>query len=115
MPGTTPKGYPYAEPADPLVQWPATSKALAQKLENDLNLRPAGSIAVSGANWTPVVFPSGAYSAAPVVVVTPVGATPPAVAVRSVTIAGFEFLVHNGQGTAVAAGTQVNWIALGIR
>jgi hypothetical protein len=39
MPGSTPSGYPYAEPADPLVQWPATSKALAEKLE-------------TGAGWT---------------------------------------------------------------
>jgi hypothetical protein len=33
MPGTTPQGFPYAEPTDPLVQWPATSQSLAEKLE----------------------------------------------------------------------------------
>jgi hypothetical protein len=40
MPGTTPNGYPYAEPTDPLVQWPATSQALAQAIDTktaDLN------------------------------------------------------------------------------
>lgn len=33
MPGTTPTGFPYALPADPLVQWPATSQALAEKID----------------------------------------------------------------------------------
>jgi hypothetical protein len=33
MPGTSPSGYPYAEPTDPLVQWPATSQQLAARLE----------------------------------------------------------------------------------
>jgi hypothetical protein len=33
MPDTTANGYPYAVPSDPLVQWPATSQSLAEKLE----------------------------------------------------------------------------------
>jgi hypothetical protein len=34
MPGTTPQGFPYADPTDPLVQWPATSQSLAEKVDS---------------------------------------------------------------------------------
>jgi hypothetical protein len=33
MPGTTAAGTPYAEPADPLVQWPATSQQVAEAID----------------------------------------------------------------------------------
>jgi hypothetical protein len=36
MPGTTSSGFPYAVPADPLVQWPATSQSLAEKVQAEL-------------------------------------------------------------------------------
>jgi microcystin-dependent protein len=42
MPGTTTGGVPYAVPADPLVQWPATSQALAEAVDAAI---PVGLIA----------------------------------------------------------------------
>lgn len=48
MPGTTPNGYPYAQPADPLVQWPATSQSLAEKIDNVLP--PKGFATLNGTN-----------------------------------------------------------------
>jgi hypothetical protein len=39
MPGQTSHGYPYAEPDDHLTDWPTTSKALADKLDDQPRLR----------------------------------------------------------------------------
>jgi hypothetical protein len=36
MADTTANGYPYAVPSDPLVQWPATSQSLAEKIDTQL-------------------------------------------------------------------------------
>lgn len=44
MPGTTTHGYPYALPDDALVNWPATSKALADKLNGSTSVDLAGAI-----------------------------------------------------------------------
>jgi hypothetical protein len=36
MPGSTLHGYPYAEPTDPLVQWPGTSQSLAEQIDTQI-------------------------------------------------------------------------------
>jgi hypothetical protein len=36
MPGTTTNGFPYAVPTDPLVQWPATSQSLSERIDQGL-------------------------------------------------------------------------------
>jgi hypothetical protein len=51
MPGTTPNGVPYAEPTDPLVQWPATSRSLAEAVDAKIMTQTAQPAPVLDANW----------------------------------------------------------------
>jgi hypothetical protein len=39
MPATSPSGYPYAIPADPLAQWPDISRSLAEKVDAEVLAR----------------------------------------------------------------------------
>lgn len=50
MPGTTPGGVPYAVPTDPLVQWPATSQGMAEKIDAAI---PVGTIVAYGGSTAP--------------------------------------------------------------
>lgn len=79
MPGVTTGGYPYAEPTDPLVQWPATSQSLAEKIDAQVTLAmgktvggsrdfsPAGEMAAGSVYTYNVPFPAGMFTAAPFV------------------------------------------------
>jgi hypothetical protein len=59
MPANTANGYPYAEPTDPLVQWPATSQALAEKIDDTItDAVYAARIPVSTPGWAQPV-PAG--------------------------------------------------------
>jgi hypothetical protein len=78
MPGTTPKGYPYAQPADPLIQWPATSQALAEKIDAASGARIVVGHVSGPANASGMIemsFPAGVFTKAPFVVMTPHGFT----------------------------------------
>jgi hypothetical protein len=52
MPGTTPRGTPYALPTDPLVQWPGTSQQMAQKIDE----RPLVRVGTSADNAPAIDF-----------------------------------------------------------
>jgi hypothetical protein len=73
MPGATFGGYPYAQPSDPLVQWPATSQQLAQKIDDEAAAALARSgqfiWAKTGQAWTDgaarFTFPENAPAWAP--------------------------------------------------
>jgi hypothetical protein len=127
MPGTTPAGYPYAEPTDPLVQWPATSQSLAQKLD-DTNLvgsseaglkLAAGGVAgapiAAGANRAiPVTFPVGLFTVGPHVVACNAGIVDPDILVNvsAITAAGATIHMQN-VGTVERIGGAL-WIAAGV-
>lgn len=50
MPGTTASGVPYALPEDPVSQWPATSRGVAEKVEASM---PLGAIIAYGGPTAP--------------------------------------------------------------
>ena len=69
--GTTPKGYPYPEPNDPVGQGDDVIKALAQAVDDKVGASAAGtatiSLAAASAGSVAVTFPAGRFSAAPAV------------------------------------------------
>lgn len=73
--GTTPRGFPYPEPSDPINAGAGAIKTLAEKADQ-LTARVAGgfatvSTAASSASGTvAIVFPVGLFTAAPKVSVT---------------------------------------------
>jgi hypothetical protein len=82
MPGSTTGGFPYALPADPLVQWPATSQSLAEKIDQKIAALPriaTGVATTTGESAVLVNFPPGRFTAPPKVVVTPVGSVETAI------------------------------------
>jgi hypothetical protein len=125
MPDTTPGGYPYALPADPLVNWPATSQSLAEKLEA---LKPTGGATAglkiaagtaSGGDAT-VTFPPGLFTAPPAVVVVPSGGAgaPPVdltAGVGNITAQGFQVAIRVAFGANQGNSfVDCAWIAVGI-
>jgi hypothetical protein len=69
MPALTTGGFPYAQPADPLVQWPDTSQALAEKIDTGISdvrdsivtgardFSPAGGMAAGSIYTYAITFP----------------------------------------------------------
>jgi hypothetical protein len=110
MPATTPGGYPYAEPTDPLVQWPATSQQLAEQLEQKLSagLRVAtGTVTTSGES---VAFPPGTFAAPPTVLVTAESTDPAVVVTAGITAAAFTVRCFDLSGQAKTA--PIHWVAV---
>jgi hypothetical protein len=122
MPATTPNGYPYAEPTDPLVQWPATSQQLAEKIDSVpvvVGVTPGMKIArgvVSYSDAQPTVTvdlsPYG-FTSPPVVSLTPYMQAAAGFAyIRSSAAASFSFSVETPAGDYQPA-CDVHWIAIG--
>jgi hypothetical protein len=126
MPGTTAKGFPYAQPADPLVQWPATSQSLAEKIDADtvtkgyvdaLPLVQAGRAAANAADGVTVTFPV-AYKTAPTVLVSHASAQSMGTAhqlfAETVTPTTVKIVALKSDGSALVA-VDVVWVAVGER
>lgn len=74
--GTTPTGFPYPEPGDPIAGGADAIKALAGRIDQTRMaagqlLGPAGGIAAGAMSAAiPVAFPAGRFTQTPVVVIT---------------------------------------------
>jgi hypothetical protein len=132
MPGSTPAHQiPYAVPTDPLVQWPATSQALAEKVDA-LSTTAAGApqrqviqgVATCDAQGAfHAAFPPNTFYAAPSVTVTPVAetgylgsghlSTMLAGAPSAIAADGFVYMIGADGVRGPAAGVVVQWIAVG--
>ena len=111
MPGQTAHGFPYALPEDKRINWPATSRQLAEKMEEALpgNIRSGTVVGPEGR----VVFPTP-FTSPPIVVACAADSNGRfVVGVMNITAQGFDTLQTNlAGGQPVAA--RVNWIAIGI-
>lgn len=114
--GATPGGWPYALPTDALVQWPATSQALAEKLEaappalgGTVQILKADATATTG---TRVTFRIP-FKAPPAVVLSHAAFSQGVVLqLRSVTATGFEAVAYQTDGAAYFDAT-ASWVAVG--
>jgi hypothetical protein len=112
MPDTTPNGYPYAVPSDPLVQWPATSQSLAEKLDATPRVwcGLADTLPEGVTVQLPAGFTSGAVAVA--VLVGAAGNTNPATVNCTAVTAGGQFTIFAFNGGASLGGQHVQWIAV---
>jgi hypothetical protein len=73
MPAATGKGFPYVQPADAVADYPTTSQALAQKIDDKVPYAVAAgmvtvTIAAAATQGTAAVtFPVGRFTVAPIV------------------------------------------------
>jgi H-type lectin domain. len=120
--GTTAKGLPYPEPGDPVADGDDAIKALAEAVDDKAGM-VSGSVnvtATAAATATAaVVFPVGAFTAAPKVLVTSVNAisgsqTAWYTMANSVTSTGFNAVIAHRDGTATNAQITVHWLAVGV-
>lgn len=137
MPGSTPRGFPYAQPADPLVQWPATSQALAEKvdalkaatevLEAQTNARTrmvTGFTNMTGQTLEPnlvgqrkfdLPLPAGMFTSPPAIVATLVTGGSRhqlLLMVGGTSPTAAEIFVFNNSGESFTGDIQFYWIAM---
>jgi F420-0:gamma-glutamyl ligase len=138
MPDATANGYPYAVPSDPLVQWPATSQSLAEKIDTEVGAAKAAgaaaqstaSTAVQGAGLKVaagtfdtaggtgqeyIPFPGNPFTSSPAVTVTARDASgsPVGVTILDLSPQGVRIGVWRQAGSGFAAAGAVYWIAVG--
>lgn len=119
MPSATTRGYEYAQPGDPIGDYPATSQALAETVEAQLKRIESGTVTsasiASGAGADVAITFAAAFTAAPkVIACNATNRNDPqlmAVTVKSVTTTGAVVRVHNTTGATITI--SVNWIAQG--
>lgn len=112
MPGTTAAGYPYALPDDAPVNWPATSKALADKLETVVPAKiQSGGIMVNATGETTVTFPTPHSAAPKVVAVSASSAAFSVIVVGTITLTTFTVRAFDATGAQKQA--YIHWIAVG--
>jgi hypothetical protein len=124
MPATTPGGYPYAEPTDPLVQWPATSRQLAEGIES-LSARvhslPAHIVTGGGATDAQgrltVDLTTAGFTQQPVVMAIAVeGGSDPFytfLSVSNLSPTGAVIWAQGGDPAGPLVGLFVHWVAIG--
>ena len=114
--GTTPSGYPYPEPSDAVAQGADAIKALALAVDGAAGKSASGTVQIKLTNAATgqmaITFPPGRFTAAPLVVATPVGSFLYCAAVGApVTAAGCNILLFNRDGTSSNVTLNVNWTA----
>jgi hypothetical protein len=113
MPATTPHGYPYAEPTDPLVQWPATSQQLAEKIDELTAYHASGQIGpgdpISAATEFTVTFPPGTFTSTPVVILQWAGEQWGHATLKTLSPTGFTCLLRPLEGQTIPF---VYWLAI---
>jgi hypothetical protein len=118
MPGTTSSGFPYAEPTDPLVQWPATSQALAEHSQA-VHLNTAGGKRFEagrmygGQTDARVTFPR-AFTVAPDVVVSAADMPGTHHITYEIDNLGFTWRITANDGSASQVNATILWIACAI-
>lgn len=120
MPNTA-KGLPYPSASDPVANGDDAIKALAEAVDDKAGM-VSGSVNVtataSASGVQAVVFPVGAFTAPPKVVVTVTAAISGSVSTwyaiaLNVTAAGFNATIIMKTGAAASAQITVDWIAVG--
>ena len=119
--GTTPKGFPYPEPTDPVAAGADAIKALAQAIDTHVGRVASGAVTVTGDGTSvnpgaAVTFPAGRFTANPRVIAEVVGGSNVNLAGVStgITTTGCTVFAFLRAGGAIANGTNVtvNWIAV---
>lgn len=114
--GTTSRGFPYPESADPISQGALAIKALAEAVETRMPRLASGIVAVNISNAasgsTAVTFPVGRFTATPAVTVTPGGSTSWIGAVTGASATGVTVLAFTNSGAASTANLSVFWNAI---
>lgn len=125
MPAVTPGGWPYVEPDDAVHDYPATSRALAERLDI-VPVMQSGTVSMDVAGQTsktqqvdfPQPFPAGTRVSAIVGVNNASGATANwhARAIATSTT-GFTLFGFSGSNQAATAGTTLNvsWVAVALQ
>jgi hypothetical protein len=117
--GTTPNGFPYPEPTDPVAQGADAIRDLATAVDTSLRRSAAGTAVLplgtaQAVGTVAVTLPAGRFTAPPSVVLgrtsaTSFGALPQLFWAQSVTITGF---VAAGIAAVTATTLTCQWIAV---
>lgn len=118
MPGSTLHGYPYAQPSDPRVDWPATSLALATALENNLRIATGSSggiaaIAPGASTTVNVTFPAGLFTAGAPTLMAISNTSRLTMGVSAITAVGATIALSNWTSAGSPPGSALFWIAIG--
>jgi hypothetical protein len=117
MSGSTVHGFPYVTPDDHPKEFPASSQALANKLESAVKVVATGTssgntgLAAAAGVAVNITFPVGTFTAPPMVVPTTNSARLTC-GLTSVTAAGASIAVNNWSPAASPV-FSVHWVAVG--